>query len=267
MIDRSLWRVLLLALSIGLMVLVSPAESQTRRLPMEQLKSGLAFAGADVRALQADDFGNPAQLWLTRGEQRWRESLGVDGKSCQSCHGEAPQRMRGVATRYPALDLKTGRLLNLEDRIRLCRTQHQKGPELKWESDDLLALTLYVSQASNNMPLRVNIDGAARSQWAQGEALFLRRQGQLNLSCANCHDQNQGKRLFTDLLSQGQPNAYPVYRLEWQGMGSLERRLRSCFAGVRAEPLEWGAQEARQLSLYLMWRGEGLPLEVPAVRK
>ena len=50
-------------------------------------------------------------------------------------------------------------------------------------------------------------------------------------------------------------------------MGSLERRLRSCFVGVRAEPPVWGALESRQLALYLMWRGEGLPLEVPAVRK
>jgi len=266
-ISRFSSRLLLLALSIGLMVLAPSVNSQTRHLPLLQIKSGLAFAGADVRALQADDFGNPAQLWLSRGEQRWREALGVEGKSCQSCHGEAPQRMRGVATRYPSLDLKTGQLLNLEDRIRQCRTLHQRGPELTWESDDLLALSLYVSQASNTIPIRVDISGAAQSHWAQGESLFFKRQGQLNLSCANCHDQNQGKRLFTDLLSQGQPNAYPVYRLEWQGMGSLERRLRSCFVGVRAEPLAWGALEARQLSLYLMWRGDGLPLEVPAVRK
>jgi sulfur-oxidizing protein SoxA len=253
----------------GLLALaLSPAAwPQTRHLPLTQLKSGLAFAGADVRALQADEFGNPAQLWLARGAQRWREPQGAAGQSCQSCHGDAQQSMRGVATRYPALDSKTAQLLNLEDRIRQCRSQQQKGPELAWESDDLLALSLHVSQASRGMPLRVNIEGPARAHWQQGERLFLQRQGQLNVSCAQCHDQNQGRRLFTDPLSQGQPNSYPVYRLEWQGVGSLERRLRSCFVGVRAEPPVWGALEARQLSLYLMWRGEGLPLEVPAVRK
>ena len=245
----------------------STAWAQTRHLPLAQVRSGLAFAGADVRALQADEFGNPAQLWLGRGEQRWREPQGPAGKSCQSCHGEVQQSMRGVATRYPAIDVKSGELLNLEDRIRQCRTRRQQGPELAWESDDLLALSLHVSQASRGQSLRVTIDGPARQHWQQGERLFLQRQGQLNLSCANCHDQNQGRRLFTDILSQGQPNGYPVYRLEWQGVGSLERRLRSCLVGVRAEPFAWGALEARQLSLYLMWRGEGLPLEVPAVRK
>jgi sulfur-oxidizing protein SoxA len=257
------------ALWLGLLALaLSPAAwPQTRHLPLTQLKSGLAFAGADVRALQADEFGNPAQLWLARGAQRWREPQGAAGQSCQSCHGEAQQSMRGVATRYPAIDAKTGALLNLEDRIRQCRSQRQKGPELAWESDDLLALSLHVSQASHGQPLRVAIDGPARAHWQQGERLFLQRQGQLNVSCAQCHDQNQGRRLYTDPLSQGQPNGYPVYRLEWQGVGSLERRLRSCFVGVRAEPPVWGALESRQLALYLMWRGEGLPLEVPAVRK
>lgn len=240
---------------------------QTRFLPLTQLKSGLAFAGADVRALQADEFGNPAQLWLARGAQRWAEPQGAAGQSCQSCHGEAQQSMRGVAARYPSIDVKTGQLLNLEDRIRQCRSQQQKGPELLRESDDLLALSLHVSRASHGMPLRVDITGPAQSHWQQGQRLFLERQGQLNLSCAQCHDQHYGRRLYTDALSQGQPNSYPVYRLEWQSVGSLERRLRSCFVGVRAEPLAWGALESRQLSLYLMWRGEGLPLEVPAVRK
>ena len=208
---------------------------------------------ANVRALQADEFGNPAQLWLARGAQRWAEPQGAAGQSCQSCHGDAQQSMRGVATRYPSIDAKTGLLLNLEDRIR--------------QSDDLLALSLHVSRASHGMPLRVDITGPAQSHWQQGQRLFLERQGQLNLSCAQCHDQHYGRRLYTDALSQGQPNSYPVYRLEWQSVGSLERRLRSCFVGVRAEPLAWGALESRQLSLYLMWRGEGLPLEVPAVRK
>jgi sulfur-oxidizing protein SoxA len=247
--------------------LALPAAAQTRQLPQTQLKSGLAFAGADVRALQADEFGNPAQLWLARGAQRWTEPQGAAGQSCQSCHGDAQQSMRGVATRYPSIDIKSGQLLNLEDRIRQCRSQQQKGPELPRESDDLLALSLHVSRASHGMPLRVDITGPAQSHWQQGQRLFLERQGQLNLSCAQCHDQHYGRRLYTDALSQGQPNSYPVYRLEWQSVGSLERRLRSCFVGVRAEPLAWGALESRQLSLYLMWRGEGLPLEVPAVRK
>jgi sulfur-oxidizing protein SoxA len=131
----------------------------------------------------------------------------------------------------------------------------------------LLALSLYVTQASAGMALQVDISGAALAHWQQGERLFMQRRGQLNLACTHCHDQNHGKRFYTDLLSQGQPNGYPLFRMEWQKVGSLERRLRSCLVGVRAQVPPWGALEMRQLALYLGWRGQGLAIEAPAVRK
>ena len=258
---------------VGVLCLSLAAVAQTaaqttgpaRTLPLSQLQSGLHFSGPDVQALQADEFANPAQLWLGQGAARWRQAA-ANGKSCSGCHGDVAS-MKGVATRYPAIDPASGRLFNLEDRINHCTTRHQQTPAWAPESDALLGLTLLVTQASKGMPLRVDISGAALPHWQAGAALFNRRQGQLNLSCAQCHDQSFGQRLYTDPLSQGQPNAYPVYRLEWQKTGSLERRLRSCYAGIRAETPPWGATEMRQLALYLMWRGEGLPVEVPAVRK
>jgi len=256
-------RVLAAALLCGL----SLAAAQQRQIPLDQLRSGLSYAGGDVRALQADEFANPAQLWLQRGEQRWSEPVGRAGKSCMDCHGVAKDSMRGVSARYPAIDGGSGRLMILEDRIRQCRTRHQQGPELAFEADELLSLSLHVSQASAGLPLQVAVEGAARPHLLEGERLFMQRRGQLNLACTHCHDQNFGRRFYTDPLSQGQANGYPVYRLEWQKVGSLERRLRSCFVGVRAEPLPWGAAQMRQLALYLGWRGQGLPVEVPAVRK
>lgn len=242
-----------------------PVWAQHRVLPLEQLRSGLHFAGSDVRSLQADEFGNPGQLWLARGEQRWSQVSGAAGKSCVSCHGPVAQSMRGVAARYPAVDVRSGRLMNLEDRIRQCRQHHQQGPELAFESDDLLALSLYVTQASAGLPLSVQAPDIEHLR--AGERLFMQRRGQLNLACTHCHDQNFGRRLYTDALSQGHPNGYPLYRLEWQKLGSLERRLRSCLVGVRAELPDWGALPMRQLALYLGWRAEGLPIEAPAVRK
>lgn len=254
---------------VGSLAAVAQTAAQTsgpvRTLPLSQLKSGLHFSGQDVQALQADEFANPAQLWLGQGAALWRKPSAT-GQSCMGCHGDVAS-MKGVATRYPAIDPTSGRLLNLEDRINHCTTRYQQAAVLPPESDALLGLTLLVTQASKGLPLRVDMGGTAQSHWQAGAALFNRRQGQLNLSCAQCHDQHFGQRLYTDPLSQGQPNGYPVYRLEWQKTGSLERRLRSCYAGIRAEIPPWGATEMRQLALYLMWRGEGLPVEVPAARK
>jgi len=89
----------------------------------------------------------------------------------------------------------------------------------------------------------------------------------MNLSCAHCHDAQWGKRLLSEIISQGHPNAYPAYRMEWQTMGSLERRLRACLSGIRAEMLPYGAQESLDLELFLAWRAQGLPIETPGVRR
>ena len=249
-----------------LLMLATAASAQERALPLASLRSGIEFAGRDVRALQDDAATNPAQLWLEQGRALWDAPAGASARSCRSCYDDVAT-LRGAAVAHPRPDAASGRLFNLEDRIRQCRGEQQRAPVPDFESDELLALTLWVTQASVDLPLRTPIDAALQPHWQAGADLFNRRQGQLNLSCANCHDHNWGRRLYTDTLSQGHPNGYPLYRLEWQKPGSLARRLRSCQAGVRAEMSDWGDASLRQLSLYLMWRAEGLPVEVPAVRK
>jgi sulfur-oxidizing protein SoxA len=67
-------------------------------------------------------------------------------------------------------------------------------------------------------------------------------------------------------IPQGHVNGYPTYRLEWQSLGSLQRRIRNCLSGVRAEPPQFDAIELIELELYLAQRSAGLNIETPAVR-
>ena len=85
-----------------------------------------------------------------------------------------------------------------------------------------------------------------------------------NLS--SIHDDNWDKHLAGSAITQGQPTGYPLYRLEWQTLGSLQRRLRGCIFGVRAQPYDFGAVELVELELYLMTRAAGMAMEAPAVR-
>ena len=257
---------LLWSLAMGLMW--SNVSAQQRHIPLDQLPSGLAFSSPEVRGLQLDDdFASPSAHAIDKGAQLWKQVTGSNNKSCASCHGEANDSMKGAATRYPAIDKATGKLFNLEDRIRNCRSKQQKAINWLPESDELLAITLHVTGASKGMPILVNIDGPAKKHFEAGQKLYMARQGQMNLSCTQCHDQHYGQRLYNDKLSQGHPNGYPIFRLDWQYMASLERRLRFCYASVKAEVPPWGHQDMRNLNLYLMWRAQGLPIEVPAVRK
>lgn len=90
--------------------------------------------------------------------------------------------------------------------------------------------------------------------------------GQLDLSCASCHDDNWSGRLGGSPITQAHPTGYPLYRLEWQALGSLQRRVRNCLVGVRATPFDHGAQEIIAIELYLNQRAAGMLLETPGVR-
>ena len=230
-------------------------------------QAGKTFQSVEAQRLEADDGANPGFLWVEQGQDLWQKADGAAGRACADCHGINAEAMHGVAARYPAVDQATGKLLNIEQRINACRTGQMGAEPLAYELDGLLALTAFVTTKSRGVPRKVSIGGPAAPFFAQGRAFFSSRQGQLNLACAQCHDENAGKRLRGDVISQGQSDGWPAYRLEWQTMGSLHRRLRACSLGVRAEVLDYGAPEYVALELYLAWRGEGLPMSAPGVRR
>lgn len=233
----------------------------------EPLPSGTDFLSGELRARQADAAMNPGMLWVAEGADLWATPTGAAGKSCGDCHGDAEQSMAGVATRYPSVDAATGDLLNLEARINRCRTRHQGTEPLGYETDELLSLTAFVSHQSLGMPVAVQTGGRAQPFLDRGRDLFHLRQGQMNLACANCHVENAGRRLRGDVISHGLGNGYPAYRLEWQGLGSLHRRLRACALGVRAVQFAPGSPEFLALELYIAARARGVPVETPAIRR
>jgi sulfur-oxidizing protein SoxA len=229
-------------------------------------RSGYDFMGRETRAMQDDDAANPATLWIFDGEALWKRRAGTAAKSCADCHGDAAASMKGVAARHPAPDASGKMLLNLEQRINVCRTERQQAPALAYESRDLLAITAYVGRQSRGMPVEPGKDALTTRAVDAGRLAYNRRQGQLNLSCAQCHDDNAGRKLAGTPIPQAHPTGYPLYRLEWQGVGSLQRRLRNCLTGTRAENLPFGSAELVDLEAFLMWRARGMPLETPAVR-
>ena len=235
-------------------------------IPQAERRSGYTFMSPDTKAIQDDDTANPGMLWVLDGEALWKRKTGTADKACADCHNDARASMKGVAARYPAYDKSLGRPVNLEQRINLCRAQNQKATPLPYESRDLLALTAFVAQQSRGVPITAGSDPQLAPFVAKGRDTFMRRQGQLNLGCTNCHNDNWDKHLAGSAVTQALPTGYPLYRLEWQSLGSLQRRLRSCIAGIRAQPPDYGAPELVELELYLMSRAHDMPVETPAVR-
>lgn len=219
--------------------------------------SGHAFMSPATQALQDDDAQNPGMLWVQDGRQRF-------AAQCQACHSVAS--LRGVAARYPAWDEALARPVNLAARINLCRVRHLKAAPWAPESEALLALETWVAHQSRGLRVQPPADARLAGALQRGRQLYEQRLGQLDFSCAQCHDQHAGGRLGGSTIPQAHPTGYPLYRLEWQAVGSLQRRLRHCLSGVRAEPYAYGSEELIALELYLMQRAAGMPIETPAVR-
>jgi len=233
-------------------------------LDKNEIKSGLIFMSAESQVLQADEFANPGILWAEKGAKLF--SNPNSGKSCKTCHDE-PETEFARPLSYPALDENTGALINLEGRINLCRTKNQALPKLDYESEDLLALTTYVKSLSRDKIITYEITEDLRPHFDAGKAYFYTRRGQLNLSCHQCHDQNWGKKMRGDTISQGHINGFPAYRNDWQTLGSAHRRFEACDIGVRAKPHPLGSQTYLELEVYLSARGNSLKSEVPAIRR
>ncbi len=248
----------------ALMIAACPAGAT--EIPQGERRSGYYFMAPDTQAMQNDDSTNPGMLWVLDGEKLWNSKAGAAAKACADCHQDAPTSMKGVAARYPAFDKALQRPVDLEQRINQCRTGQQQATPLAYESRDLLALTALVARQSRGITIETGIDPQLAPVIAKGRDLYMQRQGQLNLACTNCHDDNWDKRLAGAAITQGHPNGYPLYRLEWQSLGSLQRRLRACLTGIRAQPYDYGAPELVELELYLMSRARGMPIEAPAVR-
>jgi sulfur-oxidizing protein SoxA len=91
--------------------------------------------------------------------------------------------------------------------------------------------------------------------------------GRLNLACVHCHDDKVGANLRSEVISPGHPTGFPIYRLNWQNMGSIDRRLRACYSGVQANLPAPGSINLRQLELFMKVRANGMALDGPSIRR
>jgi sulfur-oxidizing protein SoxA len=250
-------------LVLGLMLSCTATVPDTVAPAPDSRRSGWHDMSPATQALQNDDTQNPAFLWVAAGKQRFKQH-------CQDCHTTAA--LRTSAARHPAWDSASQQPLTLAARIQHCH-QRRGAAAPTLGSDELLADEAHIAWLGRGQPIQAAgpapggpSDARLRPWLLEGQRLWHTRMGAVALSCADCHDRLAGQRLAGSRIPQGHPTGYPAYRLEWQTLGSLERRLTGCLTGVRAEPFAPGAREWVALELALKARAAGMPLDAPAVR-
>jgi len=232
---------------------------------LDEVMSGWLFRDPDTRVMQADDFDNPGMLFVEQARDDWGTVEGTAGKSCAACHGAA-EEMAGVRPVYPKYVEAAGEVRTLEMQINDCRENRMGAEKWGYISNDMINMTALIASVSRGMPISVAIDGPAHATWEEGKEMYYTRFGQLELSCANCHETNYGRLIRADHLSQGQTNGFPVYRLKNTKLNAVQDRFKGCIRDTRAETFSPGSPEFVALELYVASRGNGLSVEGPSIR-
>ena len=233
---------------------------------MDEVMSGWRFRSDGTQAMQMDDFDNPGMSAVDAAADAWDTVEGSEGKSCASCHGAAEDSMAGVRAVYPKWNDTAEEVRTLAMQINDCRENKMGADKYGYTSGDMAAMEALITLQSRGMPVNVAIDGPVQATWEAGKELYYTRTGQLDLSCANCHEDNYGNMIRADHLSQGQINGFPVYRLKNTKLNTVHARFKGCVRDTRAETYKPGSDEFIALELYVASRGNGLSVEGPSVR-
>ncbi|WP_135449898.1 MULTISPECIES: sulfur oxidation c-type cytochrome SoxA [Tabrizicola] len=246
------------------MVTKAPAPDHLKDV-MDWVYSGWHYREDETRDLERDDFDNPGMVYVDRGLDLWNSAIGKNGESCAGCH-QGPESMAGLRAVTPRVDEKTGVLMTVENYIDKCVTERMGLESWNWTGSEMKDMLALISMQSRGMPVNVAIDGPAAPYWEKGKEIYYTRFGQLEMSCANCHEDNQGRYIRADHLSQGQINGFPVYRLKDAGILSAQQRFVGCVRDTRAETFKPNSDEFKALELYVASRGNGLSVEGVSVR-
>ena len=228
--------------------------------------SGYTILKQETKEMQDDDFLNQGMEAVEKGRKLFA-SIGKNGKSCATCHGQGGKKLdpKVIAT-YPVLNSKTQHPVTLQQHVINEWTEKLGNAPLKYESSDALALEAFVRHLARGQVVNVQTGGEMAPFYERGKKLYETRAGQLDMACASCHGNYPGLKLRAQVLSQGQSNGFPLYRLANGRVVGLQTRMGQCYDQFRAEGYPFGSEEYTLLELYVNARGNGLKIETPAVR-
>lgn len=232
----------------------------------DQPVSGYEFAAPETRAMQDDDFENPGMSAVDEGRALFHLP-NANGQSCASCHGDDGDKVNTQrVAQYPVYSKELQRPVTLQRQVQLCWEDQLENTPLIYGSNDAVSLETYVRFLARGEIINVDVSGPMKPYYEAGEELYNMRFGQIDMACIHCHVYHQGQRLRGQVLSQGQSNGFPEYRLGSGRITSLHRRLSECFVSFRAQPFAFGSDEFINLEVYVNAKGNGLKIETPAVR-
>ena len=238
------------------------------------------------RAMLADPMANPGYLNADRGESLWALPRGALKVSLESCDlGQGSGQLQNAATTLPKFFADSDKVMDLEQRLLWCMDTIQgvDTADIKarrfgatGKNSDMEDLVAFIASKSNGLPTSQPLaHPKEREMFAIGEALFYRRAGPMDFSCATCHAQ-QGKRIRLQALpdfsmpgkdARDSSASWPAYRVSQSQTRTMQHRLSDCFRQMRLPAPEYASDGVTALTVYLAKMGEGAVLNAPNIKR
>ncbi len=236
-------------------------------IPLNEYANGVyGIDPASRETWEAMEEFPPYEIALDKGEALFNKPF-ANGKTYASCFKNGGI---GIRQNFPFYSKKDKQVKTLEQVINECRVKNGEKP-LGWKKGDIAAISSYMAYTSRGKPMNVKTPTTPDElKWYErGRKHFYAKRGQLNMSCANCHQDNAGNRIRADILSPalGHVTHFPVYRAKWGSMGTLHRRYAGCNKQVRAKPFKAQSDEYKALEYFHSYMSNGIAVNGPGSRK
>lgn len=238
------------------------------------------------RAMINDPMANPGYLAVDRGEQLWSLARGTKNVSLETCDlGEGPGKLEGAYAKLPRYFADSDRVMDLEQRLLWCMDKVQ-GLDTKdvvtrrfgapGRESDMEGLVAFIANKSNGMKYKPQVSHPKEKEMlAAGEALFVRRAGQLDFSCATCHAVPGARIRLQGLPDFSKPTkdaretmgSWPTYRVSQSQTRTMQHRLWDCYRQMRHPVPEYASDGITALSLYMAKMAEGGEINVPSIKR
>ena len=238
------------------------------------------------REMISDPMSNPGFLFVDRGEALWKLKRGTKNVSLEQCDlGEGPGKLEGAFAKLPRHFKDADRVLDLEQRLLWCMENLQGldtadvikrkfgGPGRTSDTQDLVA---FIANKSSGMKISSQVSHPKEQEMlAVGEALFNRRGGPWDFSCATCHSV-EGQRIRLQALpllskpgkaAQATMGSWPTYRVSQSQVRTMQHRLWDCFWQMRWPDAEYASDGLTALTVYLNKNADGGMIEVPTIKR
>ncbi|TPQ50438.1 sulfur oxidation c-type cytochrome SoxA [Prosthecomicrobium hirschii] len=238
------------------------------------------------REMISDPMSNPGFLAVDRGEALWSTKRGTKNATLETCDlGEGPGKLDGAYARLPRFFADAGKVMDVEQRLLWCMTTIQgldtadvikrrfSRPGVESDMEDL---TAYIANKSSGMKFEPQLGKPEeKAMYALGEAMFYRRSGVLDFSCATCHGETNLRIRTTNLPDFSKPNksaqesigSWPTYRVSQTALRTMQHRLWDCFRQQRLPSVDYGSDMVTALQVYLVAVAKDGELQVPSIKR